>query len=72
MRYATQLHQWLLTLASMRCENLLSEKAYEESVDSVWHIAELIGEKEKDIILTLLNLPLTLDKALDTKSLNLL
>lgn len=46
MSYAIKLHQWLLALADMRADNLLSAAAYLESVDSVWHIAHLINEKE--------------------------
>ena len=46
MRYAIRLHVWLKSLADMRCEDLISEQVYNDSVDSVWNIAELIGEKE--------------------------
>ncbi len=46
MMYAIKLHRWLLALNDMYNDNLISERVYHDSIDSVWNIAQLIGEKE--------------------------
>ena len=55
-----------LLYSTIRMKSLLNKANLKTSKK----VTKLLGEKEKDIILTLLNLPLTLDKALETKSLN--
>ena len=55
-----------LLYSTIRMRSLINKA----NINNLKQVSKLIGEKEKDIILTLLNLPLTLDKALDTKSLN--
>jgi len=46
MVYAIKLHQWVLSLNDMYSRKLISRKVYLDSLNSVEHIAELIGEKE--------------------------
>lgn len=46
MAYAIKLHIWLRSLGDMYEEGKMDKTTYLESVDSVWHIAQIIGEKE--------------------------
>ncbi len=55
-----------LLYSTIRMRSLINKA----NINNLKPVSKLIGEKEKDIILTLLNLPFILDKALDTKSLN--
>ena len=55
-----------LLYSTIRMKSLLS-KAEKTKVD---RITKLKGETEKDIALTILNLPLALDRSIETKSLN--
>ena len=55
-----------LLYSTIRMRSLINKA----NTNSKKQVLKLVGQKEKDIILTLFNLPLILDKALDTKSLN--
>ena len=55
-----------LLYSTIRMRSLINKA----NINNLKPVSKLIGEKEKDIILALLNLPFILDKALDTKSLN--
>lgn len=46
MAYAIKLHIWLRSLGDMYADGKMDKTTYLESVDSVWNIAQVIGEKE--------------------------